>query len=92
MCRVVDCTQKSKYRIRKGRRGHASSSSSDSEFGGRQRSAKVRERFKEQSEETRGILQHWKLEEQKRKEAQYDRGVEHLARPNLSRIEDAKHQ
>ena len=88
--RLVHRSQKSKYRSRKGRRGHASSESSDSDFGGRRRSEKVRERFAEQSEETRGILQHWKLEEKKRKDAQYMRGVEMLDR--LTRIEEAKHQ
>ena len=81
--------QKSMRRI--SGRGHASSESSeDSEFGGRRRAAKVRERFADESEETRGILHHWKLEDEKRKEIQYNRGVEHLTRAPLARVEEAK--
>ena len=51
----------------------SASSSSDSEFGGRRRAAKMRERFPtDAAEEARGILQHWTIEDKKSQEARYE--------------------
>ena len=67
-----------------------SSESSDSAFGGRRRSKKVRERFAvvsagsgddsaaEAAEEARAILQHWRFEGQKKKSAKLLKVAEKL--------------
>ena len=55
----------------RSRHTRTSGDSSESAFGGRRRSQKIRERFAKDSsdEEARAILLHWHLEDKKTKEA-----------------------